>query len=184
MDNPICKIICHDGKKIFVDKRLIVKRLEGAYAWLRFLEIEKSGFMASDKDADDCLTFCQEFEITSDEMIQLIHFLRTGLLSTNEDVLSRLMVVINTLGGIPEFDKAYEEIIRIQEHKKEFEKKYEEVTYNPVTPAEDIFKRYIWQLGRNNPVRFHTDEWTVCNSTERVYFYYRKKRVIDIEEDT
>ena len=62
MDNPICKIICHDGKKIFVDKRLIVKRLEGAYAWLRFLEIEKSGFIASDKDADDCLTFCQEFD--------------------------------------------------------------------------------------------------------------------------
>ena len=168
----LVKIICYDKKVIIIDKERIKDRLEGAHAWLRFLEIEKSGFMASDKDANDCLTFCLEYQISSHEMLFLIIFLRTGLLPTEEYTLSKIIYISNTLGGIPELDKAYVTFIKDRERKKKEE-------YNPMTPVEDISDRFIWAAG--DITSFQNDDWSVCANTGKLttQYYFRKIKSVD-----
>ena len=170
----LAKIICYDKKVIIIDKDKIKDRLEGAYAWLRFLEIEKGCFLDCEKDDDDCLTFCQEYQISSHEMLFLIIFLRTGLLPTEEYILSTLIYISNTLGGIPELDKAYVKFIKDREREKK-------EGYNPMTPVEDISDRFIWAAG--DVTGFQNDDWSVCANTGQMtsQYYFRK---IKSEDDS
>lgn len=171
----IVKIICYDKKVIIIDKERIKDRLDGAYSWLRFLEINKGGFMSDSKDSDGCLTFCDDYSIISDEMLILIKYLRTGILPKKKSDLENLYNISIILGGIPKLDKDYVEYTEYINKKK-----IELDGYNPMRPEQDNLNLYIW-LAERPPFVLSSDGWSMTDKLGRnnSLYYFRKKKSED-----
>ena len=89
--------------------------------------------------------FTSNFEIYSSDWVLLISFLRNGYLPASYDIeknISDLNYCYNTtikLGGIPEFETYYNYYFDYNENMKS-------ITYNPMTPQEDISNVYSWRV--------------------------------------
>ena len=121
------------------------------------------------------------FDISLQHWNDLIIFLKTGITNfkgnekMEENTLVDLMYLTTKLGGIPSFDKYYEEFYE--------QKMINKKKYNPQTPEEDYKQMYIWKIQKDSNIY---DFQNMCNDYEackifRVvpttvieYVYFRK----------
>ena len=84
-----------------------------------------------------------EYDIRFDQWDLLLKFLKFGDCKLVNGEPENLMKVCNKFGGIPAYDRWYQ---NINQHKK----KVEDENYNPLTPQEDTKQLYLWRACPDN----------------------------------
>ena len=171
------------------------ERLKGASIFKTLFNInEKSLFKKTEMNRNEHghLTILKQFNITSRQWQQFIHFIRYGkikyynMIDIDKCYKKRLFQeiiylyegVFGTFGPFPEFDEVCEII------EKTIIEKIRNITNanvdNPMTPQEDIHHKYTWKVSSivNPLVCKRNDDWSVTIPEEdsSSIFYWRKPK--------
>lgn len=166
-DINIIRVIDSYNAKVIIDLNELktAERLEGAHIFKTLFNLnEHSGFSQNfemRKDKKEEFIILRDYGLSRKQWIEFINFVRTGRIKHMEKInkqhMNILMDNINELymgvfgifGPIPLFDRLCENIVKKYEEKhiKEGKMKYE----NPMTPEDDIYHKYYWVTGYNNP---------------------------------
>tara|TARA_B100000902_G_scaffold308621_1_gene297823 strand:+ start:646 stop:1476 length:831 start_codon:yes stop_codon:yes gene_type:complete len=168
-------------KKFPVDFYLLKKMcgigniLEDAHIFKYLFGFETRKGFAEDKEGFDFY----EYDIRFDQWNTLLTFLKFGECKLINGEPEQLMEVCNKFGGIPAYDRWYQNIAQRK-------KKVEDENYNPMTPKEDTKQLYEWRACPDNRM-----EWFGNNNKgysiaghhklgQITYTYYWRKLKTDV----
>lgn len=190
MRHEIEIVLCADDKCYFVDLAVISDACPPILR--RFLDMPQSSdftgrcFKEAARDEQGRLTFAKHLGITRSNFQACVTFIKTGYVGSI-DVLVRTMDI---LGGSDKLD-AYITKKQAQNEALEAYRLALELSEraNPLTPAADIDKLYIWRAHKSinpNP-NMQSDEWSVTTKIHgpTLYYWWRKRRetVEEMDED-
>ena len=164
------------NKKGVLHKKFLVESyktglLKDAHVFMALLGLRDNGFQLRKNKFN-----FDEWNITRYQWHLVMKFLKFGVVTaekstTRHDNMEELNEVLNVLGGIPSFDKYYQEFIKQELNKPS--------PYNPTRPEEDKHRVFNWVVAS----LFHRDkysDWDIVSSTDKTcsYYWFRKERSV------
>tara|TARA_B100001093_G_scaffold518488_1_gene603522 strand:+ start:225 stop:809 length:585 start_codon:yes stop_codon:yes gene_type:complete len=189
-DDRILTIIDANNRIVYVDLSLIdEKNLEGARVFKLLFKMTKDNPFSNIKmytDDNNNITLFKELGIMERQWNKLFTFLKYGRILSDPNCRGGFVIdmdscleISNKLGGIPEFDEYYKEIV--------FNKEIDE-NYNPRTTYEDVKGKYMWSgyEKSTNWQAYHrwmdtydVKSWSLTKIEDKgngvKYYWYRKK---------